>query len=102
MVNYPNDTKVEEDYQIGWEWFEVDPGPYIAPYTGFLQCLLDPKKDRPEDFFNALFDSNMYTIMAEETNKYAHRKIQRGKFLLSFFIQRICFSFIYNLRSFVD
>ena len=87
MVNYPNDTEVEEDYEIGWEWFKVDPGPYIAPYTGFRQCLLDPTKNRPEDFFNALFDSSMYTIMAEETNKYAQQKIQRGKFFLAFLLK---------------
>ena len=72
MVNFNGDVELEEDYDIGWEWFEVDPGPHIAPYTGFRQCLLDPMKNRPEDFFNALFDHNMYTIMAEETNKYAH------------------------------
>ena len=34
----------------------------------------------PEHFFEALFSSHMYTIMAEETNKYAQRKLQRGKF----------------------
>ena len=78
MVNFNGYVELEEDYDIGWEWLEVDPGPHIAPYTGFQQCLLDPTKNRPEDFFNALFDHNMYTIMAEETNKYAHQKILRG------------------------
>ena len=48
--------------------------PLIAPSTGFHQCLLDPLKNKPADFFNALFDSNMYMIMAEETNKYVFRK----------------------------
>ena len=86
MVNYANDTENEDDYEIGWEWCEVDPGPMIAPYTGFRQCLLDPTKNRPEDFFNALFDEQMYTIMAEQTNKYAHRKIQRGKLIFQIFI----------------
>ena len=47
---------------------------------GFQQCLLDPTKNNPEDFFEALFTSHMYTIMAEEMNKYAQRKIQRGKY----------------------
>ena len=78
MVNYQGDIELVEDYDISWEWFEVDPGPHIAPYTGFQQCLLDPMKNRPEDFFNALFDQNMYTIMAEETNKYVCWKILRG------------------------
>ena len=80
MVNFREDTE-HEDYEIGWEWIEEDTGPYIAPYTGFRQCLLDPTKNNPEDFFEALFTSHIYTIMAEETNKYAQRKIQRGKFI---------------------
>ena len=62
------------------EWIEEDTGSYIAPYTGFWQCLLDPTKNNPEDFFEALFTSHIYNIMAEEMNKYAQRKIQRGKF----------------------
>ena len=42
MVNSPNNTELEEDYKTGWEWLERDPGPLIAPYLGFHQCLLDP------------------------------------------------------------
>ena len=80
MVNYAHDTENEEDYEIGWQWLEEDTGPYVAPYTGFRQCLLDPTQNNPEHFFEALFSSHMYTIMAEETNKYAQRKLQRGKF----------------------
>ena len=80
MVNFREDMEHEEDYEIGWEWIEEDTGPYIAPYTGFWQCLLDPTKNNPEDFFEALFTSHIYTIMAEETNKYTQRKIQRGKY----------------------
>ena len=83
MVNYAEDKENEEDYEIGWQWIEQDTGPYIAPYTSFRQCLLDPSKNNPEDFFEALFTSHMYTIMAEETNKYAHRKLQRGKYIFS-------------------
>ena len=30
----------------------------------------------PEDFFNDLFEERMFTIMADETNNYAHRKIR--------------------------
>ena len=79
MVNFPWDTEHEEDFGIGWLWLEEDPGPMIAPYTGFRQCLLDPTKNNPEHFFEALFTSQMFTIMAEETNKYANRKAQRSK-----------------------
>ena len=84
MVNYQNDRELEEDYEISWEWLKHDTGPLIAPYTGFRQCLLDPLKTKPEDFFNALFDDNMYMIMAEETNKYVHRKKQTRKYKKSF------------------
>ena len=76
MVNYAGDVENEDDYEIGWEWHEVNPGPFIAAYNGFRQCLLDPTTTKPEDFFNVLFDTRMYTIMAEETNKYAERKKQ--------------------------
>ena len=79
MVNYQNKHELEEDYELGWYWLEVDTGPGIAPYSGFRQCLLDPMQNKPEHFFEALFDQRMYTIMAEETNRYAQRKIQ-GKF----------------------
>ena len=34
MVNYQNDRELEEDYEIGWEWFKCDTGPLIAPCTG--------------------------------------------------------------------
>ena len=30
----------------------------------------------PEDFFNDIFDNRMFTIMAEETNNYARKKIR--------------------------
>ena len=80
MVNFANDMEREEDYEIGWEWIEEDTGPVIRPCTGFHQCLLDPLKNKPEDFFNELFDVRMYTIMAEETNKYTHRRKQSHKY----------------------
>ena len=63
----PVTPKLKKITKIGWEWLEQDTGPHIAPYTGFLQCLLDPTKNNLEDFFEALFSSHMYTIMAEET-----------------------------------
>ena len=84
MVNYPGDIEHEEYFEKGWEWLEQDTGAMVAPHSGFRQCLLDPTKTNPEDFFKALFDNQMYTIMAEETNKCAHRKIERGKFCTHF------------------
>ena len=71
MVNYPGDVELEEDYELGYEWLETDPGPLIALYSDFQQCLLDPTKNKPEDYFSALFENWKYTIMAEQTNLYA-------------------------------
>ena len=79
MINFPGDVEVEDDYKIGWEWLERDTGPMIAPYSGFRQCLLDPTQNKPEDFFNALFESNMYTRIAEETNRYANARINNAE-----------------------
>ena len=79
-AHFANDVEREEDYEIGWDWIEEDTGPLIGPYTGFHQCLLDPLKNKPEDFFNELFDVRMYTIMAKETNKYARRRKQNRKY----------------------
>ena len=76
MVNNPKDVEDPEDYEIGWEWIETDTGPLIAPYTGFRQCLLNPAHNKPEDFFNALFEDAMFERMAEMTNLYAHNRIQ--------------------------
>ena len=60
MINFPGDLEHEEDFEFGWEWLEHHTGPMIAPYFGFWQCLLDPTKNKPKDFFDALFDSTMY------------------------------------------
>ena len=99
MVNFTHDTELEEDYEIGWQWHEQDPGPLVTPYTGFRQCLLDPTKQKPEDFFNALFSSQMYTIITEETNRYAQQKIQRGKFLTKYlFISNQCKTFFQKYK----
>ena len=46
MVNFAHDTELEEDYEIGWQWHEQDPGPLVTPYTRFRQCLLDPTKQK--------------------------------------------------------
>ena len=106
MVNFAHDTELEEDYEIGWQWHEQDLGPLVTPYTGFRQCLLDPTKQKPEDFFNALFGLQMYTIITKEINRYAQQKIQRGKFLTKYlFISNQCKTFfqdseiIYVTRS---
>ena len=76
MINCHYDVEHELDYELGWEWLQSDPGPMIAPYNGFRQCLLDPSKKKPEDFFCALFEDRMFTVMADMTNVYARNRIQ--------------------------
>ena len=88
-MNFPNNHERRDDYEIGWEWHEVDPGPLIAPYNGFQQCLLDPTKNKPEDFFNALFQDRMYTIMADETNKCAQRKKEAHEYFNLHYLLKI-------------
>ena len=82
MVNYERDVEEEQDFEIGWEWNERDPGPDLSPCDDYRSCLLDKEKDAPEDFFMALFNRQMFTIMAENTNMYARRRaeqLQDGK-----------------------
>ena len=95
MINCHYDVDHELDYELGWEWIESDPGPMIAPYNGFRQCLIDPAKNKPEDFFRAIFDDRMFTLMADMTNIYAQNRI-RSKYkksmlqIISKFICKKC------------
>ena len=43
--------------------------------------LLDPPNTNPVDFFNLLFEDQMYELIACETNRYAESKMQ-SKFLI--------------------
>ena len=38
MVNYPNDTEVEEDYEIGWKWLEENLETLNKPLKVFMMC----------------------------------------------------------------
>ena len=37
------------------------------------------ESNKPEDFFNAFFDTNMWTTIAEETNRYARQTIAKNQ-----------------------
>ena len=93
MINCHYDVDHELDYELGWEWMESDPGPMIAPYNGFRQCLVDPAKNKPEDFFRAIFDDRMFTLMADMTNIYAQNRI-RSKY--NKYILQIISKFIFK------
>ena len=44
MVNYNNDSELEEDYKLGWSWLEVDTGPAMKLYLISTCTLLWLKK----------------------------------------------------------
>ena len=62
-----------------WVWEIQDTGTSFAPFTGTPGLFLDPLDTKPVDFFNLLFENQMYKLIACETNKYAESKMQ-GKF----------------------
>ena len=77
IQNYDCDFKHEDNFALGWEWTETDHvGPSYSIFTGTPGTLLDVKeKHKPEDIFNALFDKNMWTVIAEETSRYARKHL---------------------------
>jgi hypothetical protein len=56
--------------EVGWS--REDAMPLIAPFTGKpgLQKQL-PENPEPFDFFNLLFEENMWENLVNETNRYA-------------------------------
>ena len=67
IVNCEGDTELQENLDNGWH--------RITPDTPGLNFETNSRE--PEVFFNQLFDSRMFTIMAEETDNYAHQQIMR-------------------------
>ena len=71
----------ETDFEMGWEWIiDSDPGPSVRPFLGEEMLLMDPEKNEPHYFFEALFEAEMWVDTAHETNKYEKaRSTQRCK-----------------------
>ena len=76
IVNYPRDEILDCDIEQGWEKIQPDIIPDHCPFTGSLGLNMSTDSRLPEDFFNDIFDDRMFTIMAEETNNYAWKKIR--------------------------
>ena len=74
IENYVGDIDNLDDFANHWVWEIQDTGASFAPFTGTPGLLLDPV-----DFFNLLFQDQMYELTACETNRYAESKMQ-GKF----------------------
>ena len=75
IVNYSRDKIVDSDVQEGWERIQPDIIPNHRPFTDNEGLNMSTDSHQPEDFFKEMFDDRMFTIMAEETNNYAHKKI---------------------------
>ena len=75
IVNYPRDEILDCDVEQGWEKIQPDIIPDHCPFTGTQGINMSTDSHLPEDFFTDIFDDRMFTIMAEETNKYARKKM---------------------------
>ena len=75
IVNYPRDEILDCDVEQGWEKIQPDIIPNHCPFTGTQGINMSTDSHLPEDFFNDIFDDRMFTIMAEETNNYAQKKL---------------------------
>ena len=77
LVNYVRDVELEEDVELGWSWIvqsDAD-NEFTMPFTAAGgQLLMDSCHRKPEQFFDALFDANMWEHIADQTNSYAHKK----------------------------
>ena len=88
IENYIGDIDNLDDFANHWIWQIRDTGASFTPFTGTPGLLLDPPNTKPVedppntkpvDFFNLLFEDQMYELIEHETNRYAESKMQ-GKF----------------------
>ena len=76
IVNYQRDEILDCDVEQGWEKIQPDIIPDHCPFTGTQGINMSTDSRLPEDFFNDIFDDRMFTIMVEETNNYAQKKVR--------------------------
>ena len=76
IENFPGDRDYPEDEL--WERLEVDTGPSCGPFTTMSSLNIDNSNHSPESFFEALCDSSIFERIADQTNNYARRQIQRN------------------------
>ena len=77
IVNCQGDNELQEDVQNGWHRITHDVPPNNPQFTDTPGLNFKTHLHEPEEFFNQLFDHQMFTIMAEETNNYARQQIVR-------------------------
>ena len=67
---YVGDSDNLDDFANHWVWEIQDIGASFTLFTGTLTgLLLDPPDTKPVDFFNLLFEDQMYKLIACETNR---------------------------------
>lgn len=78
LPSYGIDNKIFElkdvDVLNGWVRENTDSGSSCGPFLSEPTTLIDLSNPKPELFFNQLFDDRMWTIIADATNAYVHRK----------------------------
>ena len=77
IQNCQGDTELQEDSENGWQKITNDNPPHNHQFANTPGLNFDTDACDPEVFFNQLFDQHMFTIIAEETNNYAHQQISR-------------------------
>ena len=79
-INYTNDKVYPEDVKNGWVRLEQDTGPpNIYRFQGSCCNYLNLNNYTPGAVFDEFFEGNMWTILSENTNKYAHAKLRQAK-----------------------
>ena len=77
IQNYLRDTIIQKDVDNEWKKVDEDSKPdHHGPFMVTSGINIDTDSRNPEDFFNNLSDSRMFTIIADVTNKYAQGKIR--------------------------
>ena len=77
IFNYDGDTEHPDDPVEGWEWvLGEDIAPPIENFSAYTGVVIPLAEKTPAAFFNLLFDAQMFSKIADETNSYAQRKNQ--------------------------
>ena len=79
IENYIGDIDNIDDFANHWVWQIQDTGASFTPLTGTPGLLLDPQNTKPVDFFNLLFEDQMYELTACEKTD-----MQKAKCKVSF------------------
>ena len=70
-------TELQDNLENGWQRVTHDVPPINPKFTDTPGLNFETNLWEPEVFFKQLFDHQMFTIKAEETNNYAHQQIRR-------------------------